>query len=138
LTHAGLERRAVTYDDVAAGALLDASLEVWAARESIRNGLAARAASWRVECRERWTAVRSALMGESAPIPPSILFGRPVDEVMPALASAFSAQQKWFEAALASREARHRKTQLHLQAELGPRRTFIRYLAALRSRLGRS
>ncbi|MEA2568339.1 MAG: hypothetical protein QOI24_340 [Acidobacteriota bacterium] len=138
LAHAGLERRAVTYDDVAAGALLDASLELWAARDSIRNGLAARAASWRVECRERWRAVRSALVGESTPIPPSILFGRPVDEVMPALASAFSAQQKWSEAALASREAHHRKTELQLQAELGPRRTFVRYLAALRSRLGRS
>jgi polysaccharide pyruvyl transferase WcaK-like protein len=136
LAHAGLERWALTYDDVAAGALLDASLELWAARESIRNGLEARAASWRVECRERWTAVRSALMGESAPISPSSLFGRAVDEVMPALASAFSAQQRWSEAVLASREARHRKTQLHLQAELGPRRTFVRYLAALRARSG--
>lgn len=136
LTHAGLERWAVTYDRVASGGLLDASLEVWAERERIRNGLEARAAAWRAECRERWAAVRNALLGENAPIPPSTLFGRPVDDVMPALASVFSAQRRWSEAALASREADHRRIQLHLQTELGPRRTFVRYLSALRNRLG--
>ena len=86
LAHAGLQRWAVTYDDVASGTLFAASLELWGVRESIRTGLEARAASWHAECRERWTAVRSALMGETSPIPPSTLFGRPVDEVMPALA----------------------------------------------------
>jgi polysaccharide pyruvyl transferase WcaK-like protein len=136
LAHARLERWALTYDDVAAGALLKTSLDLWAMRESIRNGLDALTGSWRAECRERWTAVRSALMGESAPIPPSTLFGRPADEVMPALASAFSAQQRWSEVVFASREARHRETRLHLQAELGPRRTLVRYVSALRTRLG--
>jgi polysaccharide pyruvyl transferase WcaK-like protein len=136
LGHAGLERWAVTYDDVAAGALLDASLELWASRQSIRKGLEERAASWRTECHERWDTVRSALMGEIAPIPPSILFGRPVDEVVPVLASVFSAQRKWSEVRLASREAHQLKIQLHLQAELGPQRTFVRYVAALRRRLG--
>jgi polysaccharide pyruvyl transferase WcaK-like protein len=136
LAHAGLERWTVTYDEVAAGALLDTALELWAARANIRNSLETRAASWRAECRERWTAVHSALTDEGAPIPSSTLFGRTADDVMPALASAFSSQQTWSDASLASREARHRKTQLHLQAELGPRRTFARYLAALRARSG--
>jgi polysaccharide pyruvyl transferase WcaK-like protein len=136
LTHARLEHLGLSYDDVAAGALLKTSLDLWTMRQSIRNGLDARIDSWRAECRERWTAVHNALMGDSAPIPPSTLFGRPADEVMPALASAFSAQRRWSEVVLASREARHRRMQLHLQAELGPRRTFVRYVSALRTRLG--
>lgn len=134
--HARLERWALTYDDVAAGALLKTSLDLWATRDRIRNDLDARIGSWRTERRERWAAVRCALMGESAPIPPSSLFGRPADEVMPALASAFSEQRQWSDVVLASREAHHRETQRRLHAELGPRRTFVRYVAALRSRLG--
>jgi polysaccharide pyruvyl transferase WcaK-like protein len=136
LAHAGLERWAVTYDDVAAGVLLDRSRELWAERKSIRETLERRAASWQLETHERWTAVRRALLGEVEPTPRSNLFGRPVDEAMPALASAFSAQQAWTRVALSSRDAHHRRTQLQLQAELGPRRTFVRYLAALRARLG--
>lgn len=136
LAHARLERWALTYDDVAAGALLKTSLDLWTMRHSIRNGLDARIGSWRAEWRERWTAVRSALTGERAPILPSTLFGRPADEIMPALALAFSAQRRWSDLVLASREEHHRKTLLHLYAELGPRRTFVRYVAALRFRLG--
>jgi polysaccharide pyruvyl transferase WcaK-like protein len=140
LTHAGLERWTLTYDEVAAGALLGTALDLWTLRDGIRNGLEARIGSWRKEWHERWAAVRGAIVGESseesAPTSPSTLFGRPADEVMPALARAFSAQQRWSEAVLASREVRHGKTRLHLQAELGPRRTFVRYFAALRARLG--
>ncbi len=135
LAHAGLERWAVTYDDVGAGALLEASLELWATRESIRSGLQARAASWQAECCARWKAVRRAILGEAAPASPSTLFGKPVDEVMPALASVVSAQKTWSEAVLASREAGLLRTQRFLQAELGPRRTLVRYFAALRARL---
>jgi len=134
LAHAGLERWALTYDEVASGTLLTASLELWTARASIRNELEVRAASWREECRERWAAVRSALLGERAEI--SGLFGKPIDAVMPALASMVSAQQQWSESVLASHDARHHEIQMYFQAEMGPRRTFFRYLRAMRKRLG--
>lgn len=137
LAHAGLERWAVTYDDVASGVLLDRSFALWAARKSIRQDLETRAASWHLEARERWSAIRGALLGESEQASRSNFFGRPVDEVMPALAAAFSAQEDWSKVVLASQDTHHRRTQQHLQAELGPRRTLIRYLAALRARLGR-
>lgn len=134
LTHGDLERWALTYDDVASGALLTASLELWEARVNIRNALEARAASWRTECQERWVAVRGALLNEHAET--SGLFGKPVEVVMPALASMVSAQQKWSDGVLAARDARHHEIQRFFQAEMGPRRTFFRYLRALRARLG--
>lgn len=134
LAHAGLERWTLTYDEVASGRLLEMSRELWASRESIRQTLDARMASWRAECGERWAAVRQAITGEGAPVPSSTLFGRPVEEVLPRLASAFAEQRQWSEHVLASSERRHRETQLFLQRELGPRRTFVRYLAALRRR----
>ena len=134
LTHAGLERWTVTYDDIAAGALLEASLELWSVRDRIQKNLEGRAAAWRSECRERWAAVRSVLVGEVAPAPPATLFGRPVEEVMPAMASAFSAQRRWFERVLASREAR-RRTRLQTLRR-APVRTVVRQLAKLRVRLG--
>jgi polysaccharide pyruvyl transferase WcaK-like protein len=139
LAHARLERWALTYDEVASGALLETSLDLWTMRHVIRKGLEARIGSWREERRERWMAVRHALLGQSAPIPPSALFGRPADEVAPALASAFSAQQGWCDLVLASEEARHDDTRLALQAELelGPRRALARFVSALRARLGR-
>ena len=132
LAHARLERCALTYDEVARGTLLETSLELWGRRDQIRDDLAACMQSWRVEWSERWMAVRAALTGEALPIPPSRLFGRPAGEVLPAVASAFSAQQRWSEDVLATREAHYRET---FRTELRPRRLFARYLAALRSRL---
>jgi polysaccharide pyruvyl transferase WcaK-like protein len=132
LAHARLERCALTYDEVARGALLETSLDLWGRRDQIRSDLAACMESWRVEWSERWTAVRAVLTGEALPIPPSRLFGRPADEVLPAVASSFSAQPRWLEEVLAAHEARCRET---LPTELRPRRLFARYFAALRSRL---
>jgi len=132
LAHARLEHCAMTYDDVARGALLETSLDLWSRRDQIRRDLAAYMESWRTEWSERWLAVRAALTGEALPICPSRLFGRPAGEVVSAIASSFTAQQRWSEELLAAHEARCRET---LRTELRPRRVFVRYLAALRSRL---
>jgi polysaccharide pyruvyl transferase WcaK-like protein len=132
LAHAGLERCALTYDEVARGALLETSLDLWGRRDQMRSDLAAYMESWRVEWSERWMAARAAVTGENLPIPPSRFFGRPAGEVLPAVASSFTAQQRWSEDVLASREARYRET---FRSELRPRRLLARYLAALRSRM---
>ena len=139
LAHARLDRWTLTYDDVVRGALLPKALELWSIREGVQRGLAARRELWREEWRERWTAVLGALdPAWSMSSQSSMLFGRPPDDVIPALASALRAQIRWSEAERTSLEARFRETQQHLQAELGPRRTLIRYASALRSAFSRS
>jgi polysaccharide pyruvyl transferase WcaK-like protein len=139
LAHARLDRWTLTYDDVARGALLPKALELWSIREGVQRDLAARRELWREEWRERWTAVLGALdPAGSISSQSSMLFGRPPDDVVPALASALRAQIRWSEAERTSLEARFRETEQHLQAELGPRRTLIRYASALRSVFSRS
>lgn len=136
--HARLDRWTLTYEDVARGGLLPKALDLWSLRDDVRRHLDARREAWHGESLERWAAVLRALdFSESAQSDPSRLFGRPPEDVVPALALALHGQRQWSDSEQATIEARFRVTQRRLQAELGPRRTLARYAAALRSRLRR-
>jgi polysaccharide pyruvyl transferase WcaK-like protein len=93
LAHAHREEWALTYDDVARGALLRKSLELWNAPAD----LAAHIESWRAEGAERWRAVRAALERREPARNEASLFGRPRGEVGRRIAAAHSAQRRWSE-----------------------------------------
>jgi polysaccharide pyruvyl transferase WcaK-like protein len=93
LAHAGLERYALSFQEVAGGALLETARALWQLRVPVGAALRSQRALWIEESRQRWSAVLRALDPE-APLPavdPATLFGRPVAEVAPALAGALAA-----------------------------------------------
>jgi polysaccharide pyruvyl transferase WcaK-like protein len=126
LAHARLDRWTLSYDDVAGGELLPTALELWRTRGEVRRDLEARREAWRDECRHRWAAVLRALDPAQTipPLDPSTMFGRPMENVVPALLSALEAQRK----------ARVSKA----MPEHGPRRIIRRYAASLLRNLRRS
>lgn len=140
LAHAGLERWTLTYDDVAQGRLLTTSLELWRVRERVRQRLEACRQAWRAESCERWAAIMRAL-DPAFNFPPadvSKLFGRPVQEVAPALVWALAARGRAWESEQlvfeASLNEAHRRLRV-LERKLGPLITVKRYAMALRSKL---
>lgn len=140
LAHAGLEQWTLTYDDVVQGRLLNRSLDLWRARDQVRQRIEAGRVSWRAESCERWTAIMRAL-DPAANVPSADafkLFGRPVQEVTPALASALAARGRAWESELLAFELSlkeaHRKLNV-LERKLKPLIAVKRYALALRSRL---
>jgi polysaccharide pyruvyl transferase WcaK-like protein len=140
LAHAGLEEWTLTYDDIVQGRLLKSSLELWRVRDQVRQRLEACRASWRTESGERWTAILRAL-DPTVNVPPADsfkLFGRPVQEVTPALASALAARSRaWESEKLASElslQEAHRRLNV-LERKLKPLITVKRYALALLSTL---
>ncbi|HMJ25923.1 MAG TPA: polysaccharide pyruvyl transferase family protein [Pyrinomonadaceae bacterium] len=140
LAHAGLERWTLTYDDVIQGRLLKSSLELWRARDHIRQRLESCSNAWRAESGERWAAIVRAL-DPALNVPPADvfkLFGRPVHDVAPALVSALLARQRAWEseqlAFEASLKEAHRRLRV-LERKLKPLIAVKRYALALRSKL---
>ncbi|MDX6384722.1 MAG: hypothetical protein QOK48_2295 [Blastocatellia bacterium] len=140
LAHAGLEQWTLTYDDVAQGGLLKNALELWRAREQVRQRLEACRSKWRAESCERWTAIVRAL-DPGVNLPPADafkLFGRPLQEITPALVSALGAggrarESEQLASELALKEA-HRRLNV-LERKLKPLITVKRYALALLSTL---
>jgi hypothetical protein len=145
LAHARLERWAITYDDVTRGELLTKALELWHARGEVRRELESRREAWREESRERWATILRAL-DPTATIPPAAegtMFGRPMRDVAPALASALEARHRWLQSERKSIEGldasvdevprRARSS----EDETGVGRAVRRYASAVRSRLRR-
>jgi polysaccharide pyruvyl transferase WcaK-like protein len=133
LAHARLERWTLTYEDVVRGRLLPNALELWHARGEVRRELESRREAWREEARRRWAAVLRAL-DPAMTIPPvesSTMFGRPIEDVAPALVSALEARRKAWEWERASFERYARP----LQPEMGLRRTLRRSVSVLRAKL---
>ena len=121
LAHAGLERWTLTYDDVAQGELLPKALELWRLRNEVRHTLESRQPEWREESRERWSAILRAFdPSETPPAEKLTLFGRPVEQIAPALVAAFAAQQQGWQ----REQASHARTAARLVQADG----FARYL----------
>jgi polysaccharide pyruvyl transferase WcaK-like protein len=143
LAHARLERWAITYDDVTRGELLTKALKLWHARGEARRELESRREAWREESRERWPTVLRAL-DPATTLPPAAdgtMFGRPMRDVAPALASALEARRQWWELERKSFErlaARFDEAQRRARSsenETGVGKAFRRYASAARSRL---
>jgi len=145
LAHARLERWTLTYEEVVRGQLLPNALELWHARGKVRRELESRHEAWREESRRRWVTVLRAL-DPAMTIPPAesaTMFGRPIEDVAPALVSALEARRKAWEGERASFEslaARCAETQRYarfLELEMRLRRTLRRSTSALRAKVRR-
>lgn len=141
LTHAGLERWTVTYDDVAQGELLPKALELWRLRNEVRHTLESCQPAWREESRERWSAILRALAtGETPSAEKQTLFGRPLEQIAPAVVAAFAAQQQGWQreqdshARTAARLVQAEGFARYLENESGLRRAARHVRAWLRSR----
>jgi len=89
LVHAGLERYAIHFDDVADGALLPLALESWRNRERMRRDLARLRERWNDETLRRWNAIGRSLDAEPpADAPSGTIMGRTGDELVPLLLAA--------------------------------------------------
>jgi polysaccharide pyruvyl transferase WcaK-like protein len=140
LAHAGLQRWTLTYDDVAEGKLLPSAMELWRARAEVRLAIQSFREGWREEQRQRWGAVLQALdpaRPGSSPKRPT-MFGRPMQDVAPALASALEALREAGERERASFAARAESLALGRESEGSRGPTIGRYASSLlRWTLGR-
>jgi polysaccharide pyruvyl transferase WcaK-like protein len=128
LAHAQLQRWTLTYDEVRQGQLLRSALELWQVREDMRRQIESRRAAWCEEARRRWCAVLYAINPGSIipPAPPSTVFGRPVREVVQALAATREIRHQWSQseqesfARLAAhcREVRQHPSSFHRESQL--------------------
>jgi polysaccharide pyruvyl transferase WcaK-like protein len=127
LAHAGRERWALSYGDVARGELLPKALALWASRSELRTELAARLPAWREEYDARWSAIINALdpAAEIPAAPSGTIFGRPAAEIAPALAVALDARREALERAHEpQREHLHLGQRLRRYASLLLRKRF--------------
>ena len=137
LAHARLKHWTLTYDAVARGELLTRALQIWSARSEVRTQLESCHEAWRAESRSRWTLIMRAL-DPSQTIPPAesdTLFGRPMADVAPALASVDEAGRQWSCERLARCDEQPRSR--WLENETGMRTAVSRHLSALRSKFRR-
>jgi len=145
LAHARLERWTVTYDDVVRGRLLTKALQLWQARGEVRCELESRREAWREEYRERWVTVIRALDPATtcSSNGSATMFGRPVQEVAPALVSALEARRQWWQwerescEKLAARCDEVQGRARSLENETGVGKAIRRYASAVRSKLRR-
>jgi len=145
LAHAGLERWTVTYDDLTRGELLTKALELWHRRDELRGQLEFERGAWREESRARWAAVLRALDPAMTlpPAPSGTIFGRAVQDVAPALASALEARRQWWQweresfERLASRCDEVEQRARWLASEIGMKKAISRRWSAMRSKLWR-
>jgi polysaccharide pyruvyl transferase WcaK-like protein len=143
LVHARLDGPMLTYNEVAGGKLLPAAMALWQARDAMRRDLDVRRAAWREEYQARWKAVLRALDPTQAlpPADPSTLFGRPLSEIAPDLASALDARrrawqhERWDFEQLAGRCAHTDVKVRWLEEELTLSRSITRFAGRLRRRL---
>ncbi len=86
LAHAGCERWALSYDDVARGELISLALEQWKARDEIRSLLEDKHDAWRDESQRRWAAAVRALDSAMPETPAAeTMFGRSTASIVSAL-----------------------------------------------------
>lgn len=145
LAHARLERWTLSYSGVEGGALLVRALELWRDRDEVRRQIESHRQRWREESRERWEAIVRSLdpaQATSPPVRPAI-FGRPRDEVMPALLAAVACSTEAAEnqrQAFEKLSARHDELiarSLRMEHQLRWRSALVRVLSPLRSVLRR-
>jgi polysaccharide pyruvyl transferase WcaK-like protein len=145
LAHARLERWTLRYDEVTRGELLTKALELWHARSEVRRQLESHREVWREESQERWRAVLRALEAAKTipPAAPATIFGRPIQDVVPALVSALEARRQWWQweresgERLAARCDDLQRRARSLENEIGVGKAVRRYASAVRSKLRR-
>ncbi|MFA6954563.1 MAG: polysaccharide pyruvyl transferase family protein [Thermoanaerobaculia bacterium] len=138
LAHAGLERQAIRYDDVARGALLPLALESWRDRERARRDLSILREKWSEETGRRWEAIGRALdpQAPEATIAPGAIMGRSGEELVPMLLSAIELGRESVELLAKRREAAER-TAIAFQTMARPYLTLRRQASKLRAVLRR-
>jgi polysaccharide pyruvyl transferase WcaK-like protein len=96
LAHAHRDGWAITYDAVARGGLERLGLDLWRHRLALRPALEARREAWREEARARWAVIVQALdvASPATPAAKGVLFGRPLEDVEPALVAALEADRE--------------------------------------------
>jgi polysaccharide pyruvyl transferase WcaK-like protein len=135
LAHAQLERWTLTYEDASRGELLGRALDLWRTRNEVQRSLTAQHEPWGEESRNRWLAVQRALDPAMSipPTPASMMFGRPLSEIAPALACALEARRRAWEQERGAHESLSTRCDdaeervRWLQGQLGPIRTMRRY-----------
>ena len=111
----------------------------------MRHQLESHREAWREESQERWRAVLHALEAAKTipPAAPSTMFGRPIQDVVPALVSALEARRQSWQGeresseGLAARCDELQRRTRSLENEIGVGKAVRRYASAVRSKLRR-